>query len=128
MSRVIHFEIHSSQPQVLIEFYRQVFDWQITQWDEMDYWLVSTGPESEPGINGAILPRPVCAQADAQVVNAFVCTIAVESIDEALAKSLALGAVLQLPKSAVPAVGYVAYIKDPDGNLLCILEPDMTLG
>ena len=31
--------------------------WKIEKWDGMDYWMVTTGPDSEPGINGGIVKR-----------------------------------------------------------------------
>jgi hypothetical protein len=58
MARVVHFEIHADNPERAAAFYRKVFDWQITKWDgPADYWLITTGPDSEPGINGAIVQR-----------------------------------------------------------------------
>ena len=128
MGRVIHFEIQASQPQVLMDFYSAVFGWKFNKWGELDYWLIEAGAEDEPGILGALQPRPCPIDQEVPFVNAFVCTIQVDSIDEALEKSLAMGAVLQLPKSEVPGVGTVAYIKDPDGNLLCMLDPNPAMG
>jgi hypothetical protein len=43
-------------------FYRSVFGWKIERWGEMPYWMVTTGPDGEPGINGGILPRRDPAQ------------------------------------------------------------------
>ena len=41
----------------------------------MPYWMITTGSDGEPGINGGLLPRP---QPDAPTVN----TIGVASLDE----------------------------------------------
>jgi predicted enzyme related to lactoylglutathione lyase len=35
-----------------------------------------------------------------------------------------MGCVLALPKMPVPGVGWLAYIKDLDGNILGIHQPD----
>ncbi|KKM25017.1 hypothetical protein LCGC14_1599260, partial [marine sediment metagenome] len=53
MNRVIHFELNADDPQRAIEFYEKVFGWNTNKWEgEFDYWLVNTGEEDEPGING----------------------------------------------------------------------------
>ena len=58
MPRVVHFEIGADDPQRAIAFYEKTFGWKTTKWDgPMDYWLVTTGDEGEPGIDGAIQPR-----------------------------------------------------------------------
>ena len=39
-------------------FTRTLVGWEFVKFGEMDYWLVITGDENEPGINGrASLPR-----------------------------------------------------------------------
>ena len=54
MPRVVHFEIHADDPQRAANFYQNVFGWQINKWEgPEDYWLVTTGADNEPGINGA---------------------------------------------------------------------------
>jgi len=124
MSRVVHFEIHASEPQALIDFYAALLGWRFVKQEAMDYWLVETGPADQPGINGGLVQRPVAGPAELQAVNAFICTVQVDSIDETLAKNAGLGGVLALLKTSVPGVGWLAYVKDPDGNILGLLQPD----
>jgi uncharacterized protein len=124
MSRVVHFEIQATQPQALADFYAELLGWSISKWEGADYWLIDTGPVDKPGINGGLLPRPGGAPAEGQAVNAFVCTAEVESLDDTLAKATGLGATMALPKNPVPGVGWLAYIKDPDGNIVGLLQPD----
>ena len=58
MSRVVHFEIHATNPEPLVAFYTSLFGWTITKWDgPMDYYLISTGPAEKPGINGGLMRR-----------------------------------------------------------------------
>ena len=53
MPRVSHFEIHATDPDRAIRFYSTVFSWQFNKWDgPVEYWLVRTGPDDEPGIDG----------------------------------------------------------------------------
>jgi predicted enzyme related to lactoylglutathione lyase len=126
MSRVVHFEIQASQPAALIDFYTALLGWNFSKQQGMEYWLIDTGPADQPGINGGLLPRPGAAPAEMQAVNAFVCTVGVDALDETLARNADLGGGVALPKMAVPSIGWVAYIKDPDGNILGLLQPDET--
>jgi uncharacterized protein len=124
MGRVLHFEIHATDPQALMAFYTELLGWSFSKWGDVDYWLIETGPADKPGINGALLPRRGVGPADAQGVNAFVCTAEVAALDEAVEKGTAMGGAIALPRMAVLGVGWVAYLKDPDGNILGLLEPD----
>ena len=58
MPRVVHFEIHADDPERAVNFYQDVFGWQIVKWEgPQDYWLITTGPDDEPGINGGLMKR-----------------------------------------------------------------------
>ena len=124
MPRVVHFEIHATDPEALIAFYTGLFGWTFTPAEGMEYWLIDTGPKDEPGIDGGLVRRPVPGPADSPALGAYPCTVSVESVDDSLARAGDLGAVLALPKMAVTGVGWLAYIKDPDGNTLGLLETD----
>ena len=136
MNRVIHFEIHAADPERAAQFYRHVFGWDIKEWvipgveiqNENRYWLVTTGPEAEPGIDGGILFRRGSAPADEQPVNAYVCTIGVPSVDDAVAKALAAGATLAVPKMPIKGVGWLAYCKDTEGNIIGMMQDDKSAG
>jgi uncharacterized protein len=124
--RVIHFEVHASDPDVLIAFYSELLDWRFVRQEAMDYWLIETGPKDEPGIDGGLVRRPANAPGAGTPIDAFVCTIQVGWLDETLARATALGGRLALAKMAVPHVGWLAYISDPDGNIMGLLQPDQT--
>src|SRR3990170_1159712 len=84
MGRVVHFEIHAADQERAAKFYESVFDWEIKKWDgPIDYWLVTSGPDDRPGINGAIIRRMGSEPGDNQAaMNAFVNTVEVASIEE----------------------------------------------
>jgi predicted enzyme related to lactoylglutathione lyase len=125
MSRVVHFEIHASEPQALIEFYKALLGWSFTKWaGPVDYWVVETGPADQPGINGGLLPRHGAGPVEGQPVTSYVCTAGVAALDETIAKATSLGGTVALPKMPIPGVGWLAYIKDPDGNLLGLMQAD----
>jgi hypothetical protein len=126
MLRVIHFEIHAGNPQRAIGFYSALFGWQFQKWGDQDYWIVITGAEGTPGINGGLLPRrgENPAMAGEHPVISYVCTVDVPKLDDAIAQANTLGGMLVVPKMAIPTVGWLAYEKDPEGNLFGMMEND----
>ncbi|MBS1914159.1 MAG: VOC family protein [Bacteroidetes bacterium] len=128
MSRIIRFEIHASQPRALIDFYSALLGWRFTEVPSIGYWRIETGTPQESGINGGLVQRPTTAPVDSTALNAFVCTAEVTSLDDTLAKATELGAVVALPKMEIAGMGWLAYIIDPDGNILGLLQPDPAHG
>jgi predicted enzyme related to lactoylglutathione lyase len=132
MNRVVHFEIHAINPEQAAKFYRNVFGWEIKEWivpgvqipEENRYWMVTTGSENKAGINGGMVVRRGPAPAEGQAVNAYVCTIEVASIDEFIEKAVSAGAVITIPKMPIKGVGWLAYCKDPDGNIFGMMQND----
>lgn len=122
MPRVIHFEIHVDDPQRAKAFYGSLFGWQFTDWGgPHEYTLIQTGTEG-PGIDGGMLRRQVPLEGPG--LRAFVCTVDVPSVDETCEQITALGGEIAMPKMAVPNVGWLAYGKDPEGNLFGIMQMD----
>jgi len=124
MSRVVHFEIHAAEPTTLIEFYTRLFGWNIQQWGQMDYWLITTGPDDKPGINGGLVLRRGPSPVEGQAVNSYVCTIEVSSVDDTVSQGVSLGGTVALPKMPIPTVGWLAYLKDTDGNIFGVMQRD----
>jgi hypothetical protein len=120
MSRVIHFDLAADDPERAIRFYETVFEWKIEKWDgPMDYWLIMTGPENEPGIDGGLSKRE---RAEEHTTN----TIGVDSVDAYVAKVQESGGQILMPKHAVPGVGYMALCADTEGNVFGLMQEDTT--
>ncbi|MBU4534580.1 MAG: VOC family protein [Euryarchaeota archaeon] len=118
MPRVIHFEIPADDPERAIEFYKNAFGWEIEKWDgPFDYWLVKTGEEDEPGIDGAIFTR----ETDEIIKN----MIEVESFPEFAEKIEKSGGKILSDKIYIPGIGTVASFQDTEGNISAIIEPDI---
>jgi predicted enzyme related to lactoylglutathione lyase len=114
--RVIHFEIPADDPGRAVKFYEKVFGWKIDKWGPIDYWLATTGPDNEPGINGAIMTK----ETQRTTVN----TISVSSVDEYAKKIVDAGGKVLTPRTAIPGVGYFSYCVDTEGNVFGIMEND----
>lgn len=124
MGRPVHFEIHASDPEASRDFYEQVFGWNFQQWGDQAYWLVFTGEDGQPGINGGMVPRQGGAPATGAAVNAFVVTVDVADLDETTEAVLKLGGEIRVPRMAVQGTGWLAYVADPDGNLFGLMQTD----
>jgi predicted enzyme related to lactoylglutathione lyase/uncharacterized protein YndB with AHSA1/START domain len=121
VQRVVHFEIHATDPASLSQFYAKAFGWNFQHIAALDYYLFDNGGQ---GIGGGMPKRMGPKPADGAPVSAFVCSIGVDSLDDTLKSALDAGATIALPKMAIPGVGWQAYVKDPDNNILGIHQAD----
>ncbi len=127
MPRPIHFEIHADEPERAIGFYSKLFGWHFTKWDgPMEYWMVVTGNDPEPGINGGLMKRMGPPPTPGQPVNAYPCTVGVDDLDATLALAVSLGGTVAMPKMPIPGMGWLAYFHDTEGNILGMMQPDPT--
>src|SRR5262249_45574922 len=121
----IHFEIHADDPERALRFYNTVFGWHFAKWNgPQDYWLIKTGPHEQPGIDGGMIRRHGNQHGDK--VIGYVCTVDVPNLDEYLGKVTAHDGTAVVPKMPIPGVGWLAYFKDPEGNIVGLMQPDAT--
>lgn len=127
MNRVVHFEIPTDDHARAKRFYAEVFGWQVQDMpmagDEV-YTFAITSPVDEKfqhresgAINGGMFKRSPGLPVDKPVI-----TIGVESIDDHVKTIEAAGGTLVVPKGEVPDMGYYAYFKDTEGNLMGLWE------
>jgi predicted enzyme related to lactoylglutathione lyase len=116
--RVVHFEIPFDDGDRARKFYREAFGWTINVMPEMHYSIVQTGPVSAAGfptevgyVGGGMLKRE--SPTDRPVI-----TIDVDDIDAALARIEELGGMTVLGRQQVGEMGWAAYFKDVEGNLM----------
>jgi predicted enzyme related to lactoylglutathione lyase len=122
MNHIAYFEIQSSEPKKLAEFYNQVFGWNFEKDVNIPIEYYRTTSIKEAGILGAILQRP--APVTSQGTNAYTCSIEVESFDATAEKILKLGGIVALDKFAIPGRCWQGYFQDPDKNVFGIFEVD----
>ncbi|MPV90281.1 VOC family protein [Georgenia ruanii] len=115
----MHFEIPFDDAERARRFYREAFGWQIQDLPELSYHMVTTGPTpegggmpTEPGyIGGGMMQR----QGE---ITSPVVTVDVEDIDAALETIGALGGQTVLGRQPVGDMGFAAYFRDPEGNVV----------
>ncbi|WP_019153501.1 VOC family protein [Robertmurraya massiliosenegalensis] len=127
MGRLIHFEIHVNDMERAKNFYGEVFRWTFQDWSDyagVPYFGAVTGPDSELGINGALMKRQGPPPEPGKAMNGFACTMEVEDYDSTEAKILELGGKVALPKHALPGMAWQGYYVDTEGNTFGIHQTD----
>lgn len=123
---IVHFEIPADEPERAAKFYREMFGWNINRWENpggIEYWMVetvATDAEGRPvrqGVNGGLMRRMYPEQ---QPVN----YIAVEDVDQTVAKAERLGAKVMMTKTPVPGMGWFAQLTDTEGNVIAVWQHD----
>jgi predicted enzyme related to lactoylglutathione lyase len=115
--RVVHFEIPYDDQERAHTFYAEAFGWTMTPLPGMRYVLAATGPSdqgppSEPGfINGGLLERGLPVGGPVVVLDVGDLAAAQERIGT-------LGGTTVSAKQPVEDLGFSAYFKDPEGNLM----------
>jgi len=133
---VVHFEIHASEPQRLVDFYSQLLGWRFTQFGDTPYWVIDTGEgaigntagQAGHGINGGLTQRQGPPPAAGAPINGCNIVVGVDDVDALFARGIELGATEALPPEDMEGVGRGAYLHDPDGNLFGIITPMMSDG
>lgn len=123
MDKVVHFEIPTDDVVRAREFYGAVFGWGLQPMEEMGYTMVTTAPvddkthtPAEPGaINGGMMAR-------SDRTPHPVITIQVESIDDSMKQVEDKGGSVVMPKADMGGMGWFAYFKDSEGNVLGLWE------
>ena len=122
MNKVVHFEIPTDDTARAKKFYEETFAWQIQDVPDMSYSIVRTTEidekwmPKEPGaINGGMLKR-------GSVVTSPTFAIDVKNIDEAIEKVKRAGGTIVRKKEAIGSMGFVAYFKDTEGNVLSLWQ------
>lgn len=126
MNKVVHFEIPTDDHPRAKQFYAEAFGWHLqdmpTGGDVYTFAITTPVDENfqhkESGaINGGLFQRNPQLPVDKPVI-----TIGVDSIDDAIRSIEAAGGSLAVPKGEVPEMGYYAYFKDTEGNLMGLWE------
>lgn len=122
MPRPVHFEIHADDLDRAQLFYETLFGWKFSAVPNSNFRLIGTG--AGPGIDGGLMKRRGPAPKGGEPLNSWVCTLDVDDVDAYVARAEAGGGALALPKMAIPGVGWLAYIKDSEGNILGMMQLD----
>ncbi len=130
MDKVVHFEIPADNTKRASEFYNKAFGWTLTpiEMGQMEYTMIKTtdsdenGTPKNPGaINGGMGKRSSTLQHP-------VVTIHVQDINQALASIEKLGGKKVQEKMPVGDMGFAAYFKDTEGNIIGLWQMAQNAG
>lgn len=123
MGGVVHFEIPADDQERARKFYQDALGWRIEPVPGMDYNMVittdmdeSTGqPTTAGAINGGMMAR------GGQITNPVI-TVDVPDINATLKAVEELGGSVVMPRNEIPGMGFFAYFKDPEDNVMGLWE------
>jgi predicted enzyme related to lactoylglutathione lyase len=119
--RVVHFEIPYDDGDRARQFYSSTFGWQIMPMPEMSYTIVMSGPSGDQGpteagfINGGMMQREGAFTSPNVVID-------VDNIEDALKAVNDAGGMTVSDREPVGDMGFAAYFKDTEGNLVGLWE------
>ena len=108
---VVYFEIGAKDEQVLIPFYKQMFNWDIGDGPIHRVPVGIGGPEN--GIGGHI------RRSEHGGISLY---IQVKSVERSLAQAVELGGKTTLDPYQIPGGALIAGITDPEGNPLMLVQ------
>jgi len=125
MNKVIHFELPADNTDRAKKFYKETFDWQTEDVPDMNYIILRTAEIDEKmmikesgAINGGMFKR---SDMD-NMINGPTFAIDVEDIDSAVKKIKNAGGLILKEKTPVGDMGFIAYFKDTEGNILSVWQ------
>ncbi|MBA3811385.1 MAG: VOC family protein [Caulobacteraceae bacterium] len=108
------FAIHADDVDRARAFYEAVFGWEFEPWGPPGFYLIHTGDEASPGVQGLLHKRS--APRATGGLNGFEPTFSVEDVDVIAAAVETNGGTLTMPKSVIPTVGALIRFLDTEGN------------
>ncbi|HEY7695001.1 MAG TPA: VOC family protein [Nitrososphaeraceae archaeon] len=116
MPRISYLDFSADDPDRAVNFYSNVFGWQINKWDgPKEYWEIKTGESNEPGIDGGLSKREKIGEWTTPFIN-------IPSIDQYIGKIESNGGKIIEPKTAIPGIGYTLLFKDTESNTIGLFE------
>jgi predicted enzyme related to lactoylglutathione lyase len=110
------FAIHADDVQRCRRFYEAVFGWQFEPWGPPDFYLVHTGDERSPGVQGLMHKRQEPRAVGGP--NCFECTIAVRDLDAVTSAIKQHCGRILMEKAPIPTVGLLTKFEDTEGNVV----------
>jgi predicted enzyme related to lactoylglutathione lyase len=116
---VVHFEIHASDPQELVDFYSDLLGWKFSPMPgEQPYWVIDTGEGAignvtgQPGhgINGGLTQRMGPRPEVGGPVTGCNIVVGVDDVDGLMRRGIGLGAREALPATDWPGIGLISPI------------------
>jgi uncharacterized protein len=113
-SNLASFAIHVDDVDRARAFYEAVFEWSFEPWGPPGFYLIHTGDEASPGVQGLMHKRLVPRSGEG--LNGFEVTFAVDDVDAIAARVEANGGRITMSRAVIPTVGALIHFLDTEGN------------
>jgi len=114
-NNVSSFAIHADDVQRCRRFYEAVA-WRFEPWGPPDFYLIHTGDDAKPGIQGLLHKRQEPRGAGGP--NCFECSVAVDDIDAVTSAIEPNGGRIIMARVPIPTVGILTKFEDSEGNIV----------
>lgn len=108
------FAIHVDDLDRARAFYEAVFGWEFEPWGPPGFYLIHTGSEASPGVQGLMHARHTPCTGEG--LNGVEPTFAVDDVDAIAALVEANGGTITYAKGIIPTVGALIRFLDTEGN------------
>jgi predicted enzyme related to lactoylglutathione lyase len=115
-----HFAVHAGDVARARNFYERAFGWQFTAWGPPGFFLIKTGTDDNPGVQGALQGRREVVAG--KPMFGFECSFGVDSIDETIKAIEVNGGKIVMPKFEIPTVGMLIFFEDTEGNVVGAMQ------
>jgi predicted enzyme related to lactoylglutathione lyase len=119
-NNLAHFAITAHDVDRARAFYETVFGWRFEAWGPPGFYLICTGTDDEPGIQGAL--QAASEYAAGPGAGGFEATVAVEDVAEIERLVKKSGGNVFLGQSRIPGVGTLIKFVDTEGNRACAMQ------
>ena len=119
-NNIAHFAITANDVDRARAFYEAVFGWRFAAWGPPGFFLICTGPDDEPGIQGALQAKSEYAAGPG--VGGYEITVAVEDLADIERRVEKAGGEVFLRPATIPGVGTLIKYVDTEGNRGCAMQ------
>ena len=121
-NHVRHFAVQANDVERARVFYEKVFGWTFEPWGPPDFYLIHTGPDGDPGLQGALQRRQEPLSGTG--MRGFECTIAVDDLNTVVGAIAAHGGEVVSSPFTIDGVGRLVFMHDPEGNRVGVMQYD----
>jgi len=104
------------------QFYEAVFGWRFEPWGPPEFYLIHTGNDEKPGVQGLLHKRREPVRGTG--MTGFECTIGVANIDATIRAIETHGGKIVMAKFHIPTVGTGVYFNDTEGNFVGAMQEE----
>ena len=122
MPNLASFALHVGDVDRARRFYEAVFGWEFEPGGPPGFYLIHTGPEDDPGIQGLMHAREEPRTGTG--LNGVEPTFAVDDVEAVAGAVEAHGGKIVFAKTVIPTVGALIRFLDPEGNDIGAMQYD----